>query len=259
VEAAVIDVMQVSLPKDRLRSMPKEERALLFLLGYAANQITLFSKLVIFSTNKTPHYLVEQRLADAQSQILVRAAIGVLAETWELIRKRFLTTHIGKELESKLNPVGREALDELKKYFGRSNLLSTFRNKVAFHHPCIADMDAGFEAAAGDTTWDNEWNWYFSHAMYNSFYLMSEVVTLHAILNAMGETDLMKAHERLGVELKKVSEPMIYFIFSVNEALLVKHLGATVEVVAEITDAPGVLDVGIPFYVEVRDQAEPGA
>jgi hypothetical protein len=253
----VIDVMRVSLPKDRLRAMPKEERALLFLLGYAANQITLFSKLVIFSTNKTPDNRVEQRLSDAQSQILARAAIGVLAETWELIRKRFLSTHIGKELESKLNPKGREALNELKKYFGRTNLLTTFRNKVAFHHPCITDMDAGFEAAASDKIWDSDWEWYFSHAMYNSFYFMSEVVTLHAILSAMGETDLMKAHERLMGELKQVSEPMIYFILSVNEAILLQHLGATVEVVAKITDAPGVFEVGIPFYVEVPDQVEP--
>jgi hypothetical protein len=131
VEAAVIDVMRVSLPKDRLRAMPKEERALLFLLGYAANQITLFSKLVRFSTNKTPENRVEQRLSDAQSQILARAAIGVLAETWELIRKRFLSTHIGKELQSKLNPIGREALDDLKKYFGRTNLLTTFRSRFS--------------------------------------------------------------------------------------------------------------------------------
>jgi hypothetical protein len=254
----VIDVMRVSLPKDRLRAMPKEERALLFLLGYAANQITLFSKLVIFSTNKTPDNSVEQRLSYAQSQILARTAIGILAETWELIRKRFLSTHIGKDLESKLNPIGREALDNLKKYFGRTNLLTTFRNKVAFHHPCNADMNAGFEAVASDKIWDSDWEWYFSHSMYNSFYFMSEVVTLHAILNAMGETDLMKAHERLMDELKQVSEPMIYFILSVNEAILLQHLGATVEVVAKITDAPGVFDVGIPFYVEVPDQAEPG-
>src|SRR5713226_7460515 len=91
-EATVIDVMRISLPKDRLTAMPKEERALFFVLGYAANQITVLSKLVIFSTNKTPSNPVEQQLSNAQSQILARVAIGVLAEAWELIRKRFLGT-----------------------------------------------------------------------------------------------------------------------------------------------------------------------
>ena len=104
----------MSLPKDRLRAMPKEERALLFLLGYAANQITLFSKLVIFSSNKTPDNPVEEHLSNAQTQILARVAIGVLAEAWELIHKRFLGTRIGKEFAPKLNPAGRKALAEKK-------------------------------------------------------------------------------------------------------------------------------------------------
>jgi hypothetical protein len=59
----VIEVLRIPLPKDRLRAMPKEERALFFLLGYAANQITLFSKLVTFSVNKTPSDSVEQQIS----------------------------------------------------------------------------------------------------------------------------------------------------------------------------------------------------
>lgn len=120
-------------------------------------------------------------------------------------------------------------------------------------------MDAGFEAAATDTIWDGDWNWYFSSALYNSFYFSSEVVILHAILKAIGEPDLIKAHEKIMLELKQVSEPMIHLIFALNEALLLKHLGATAtaEVITKITDAPGVFEVGLPFYVEVPDQAEP--
>ncbi len=160
--STVIDVLRIPLPKDRLRAIPKEERALLFLLGYAANQITLFSKLVIFLSNKTPSDPVEQQLSDAQSLILGRVAIGVLAETWELIHKRFLGTPRGKEFEpAKLNPAGREALETLKKYFSGSNILSKLRNNVAFHHPCDSDMDAGFEAAASEKIWDSDWNCIF--------------------------------------------------------------------------------------------------
>jgi hypothetical protein len=250
----MIDVLQVSLPKDRLSAMPKDERALLFLLGYAANQISLFSKLVIFSSNKVPVNSVEQKLSDAQAQILARTAIGVIAEAWELIHKRFLGTHIGKELEGKLNPAGSEALVTLKRYFGRSNLLTDLRNNVAFHHPYDADMDAGFDAAASDNIWDNDWHWYFAPAMYNSFYFMSEVVVLHAMLNKMGETDILKAHERIMSALKQVAEPMIYLILAINEAILLKRLGARAEVVTSITDAPGVFEVGIPFFVEVPDR-----
>jgi hypothetical protein len=45
-----VDVLQIEVPKDCLRAMPKEERALFFMLGYAANQFTMFQKLLVFST-----------------------------------------------------------------------------------------------------------------------------------------------------------------------------------------------------------------
>jgi hypothetical protein len=59
----MITVMKIPVSKDRLRAMPEDERALL-ILGYVANQINLLSKLVIFSSNKTPDG-VEQALSGA--------------------------------------------------------------------------------------------------------------------------------------------------------------------------------------------------
>lgn len=85
--------------------MTKEERSLFLLLGYAANQINLLSKLVVFSTNNTPEG-VEQNLSGAQSQMLARLAIGVLNEAWELIHKRFLSTPVGREYVPRLDPDG---------------------------------------------------------------------------------------------------------------------------------------------------------
>jgi hypothetical protein len=255
----VIDVLRIPLPKDHLRTIPKEERALFFLLGYAANQITLFSKLVTFSTNKTPDNPVEENISYAQSLILARVAIGVIHETWNLIQIRFLGTRIGKEFTpEKLNPSGREALVILKQHFRHSTLLHKLRNAVAFHHPSDADMDAGFEAAASNNIWDSDWHWYFSSALWNSWYFASDIVILHSMLHTMGETDPVSAHKRLMIEFKKVSEPMIRFIFALNEAILIKHLGPTMavetaEVVATITNAPSVYDVGLPFYVEVPE------
>jgi hypothetical protein len=51
-----VDVLQIPVPKERLLAVPKEERALFFMLGYAANQIIMFQKLLIFSCNTSrPH------------------------------------------------------------------------------------------------------------------------------------------------------------------------------------------------------------
>jgi hypothetical protein len=249
----MIDVIRIVLPKDRLRAMPEEERALFFLLGYAANQINMFSKLVIFSTNKTPSGDAEQKISAAQSQMLARHVIGILDETWKLIGKRFLATPIGKEFGPKLNPVGQTALAELKKHFGGSNLLSKLRNSFAFHHPDESDMDAGFEAAVKDSNWDDDWNWYMSLATVNSFYFASDFVILHSILNTIGETDLIEAQKKIMAEVNSVSGHMTNFLLSLSDAFLTKHFAPNMraEVVAKITDAPNVFEFWLPFYVEI--------
>ena len=79
---------------------------------------------------------------------------------------------------------------------------------------------------------------------------------LHAMLNTIGETDPVNAHQRIMSALKQVTEPMIYLIFAINEAILIKNLGPTMaaeaaEVVTKITNALGLFDVGVPFYVEM--------
>jgi hypothetical protein len=89
--------------------MSTEERSLFLLLGYAANQTILLSKLVIFSCNETATG-VEQNLSLSQSQILLRLSVGVLNEAWELIHKRFLSKPLGKEYRSLLDEIGTVSL-----------------------------------------------------------------------------------------------------------------------------------------------------
>src|SRR6516162_4432055 len=156
----MITVLKVPVSKDRLRAMPEDERALLILLGFVANQINLLSKLVIFSSNKTPNG-VEHTLSAAQTQMLARFGIGVLNEGWELISKRFLGSPIGRDYRPRLDAVGSAALIELQKAFGGSNVINKIRSNYAFHHPYNSDVNAAFDIAANDAAWNEEWNWYF--------------------------------------------------------------------------------------------------
>jgi len=137
----MVTVLKVPVSKDRLRAMPEDERALLILLGYVANQISPLSKLVIFSSNKTPDG-VEHALCAAQTQMLARLAIGVLNEGWELISKRFLGSRIGRDYRPRLDAEGKAALDQLQKTFGGSNVINKIRTNYAFHHPYNSDVNA---------------------------------------------------------------------------------------------------------------------
>jgi len=190
----VIDVLKIRVSKAQLQAMPLNERALFILLGYAANQLNLFSKLVLFSTNKTPDNEVERTLSGAQTQMLLRMVVGVLHEAWaKIVTNRFLKSPLAKDYLPRLDQGGRDALDALNTLFGGSNLLSTIRNDYAFHHPYDADIEAACELAASDVVSDGEWNWYFSKSNFNSFYFMSEFIILHGILKAIGESDLITA------------------------------------------------------------------
>lgn len=151
------------------------------------------------------------------------------------------------------------ALESLKKNFGGTSVINKIRSNYVFHHPYAADVDAAFGLAADDPAWDNQWNWFFSHSYFNSFYFMSDFVILHGIMNAIGEKDLVSAQKKLMREVRQVSDDMTQFIMALTAAFWVKHFGSelTGEVCAEISDAPGFFDVWIPFFVEISGTPVP--
>ena len=47
----MIQVMRIPMAKTKLAALPKDERVLLFLLGYVSNQTMMLEKLMLFSGN----------------------------------------------------------------------------------------------------------------------------------------------------------------------------------------------------------------
>lgn len=254
----MIDIFRIRFPKEKLRALSSEERSLFFLLGYAANQIAVFRKIVVFATNKTPEEYVDQHVTGAQTQILVRHMVGVVCEAWELINKRFIQKPVGREYQDLLNQAGKDALAKLKSHFGGYNLLSKIRNNFAFHHPYDADVDAGFELAAATKDFDNDWNWYLSKENINCFYFISDIVVIHGILNAGGETDLIVAQKKMHEELNYVYDLFVQFATAFFDAILTKHFSPEIiaELCTKIDDAPSAFDISIPFYIEPPKEGE---
>ncbi len=252
----MIDVYKIRVSKDRLQAMPADERSLFIVLGYAANQLNLFSKLTLFSLNNTTEKEPESFLSGAQSQMLLRMAIGILHESWtKIITKRLLQTPLGKDYIGRLDQGGGAVLDALKKLFGGSNILTSIRNNYAFHHPYDADVNAAFERAAADANWDGEWNWFFSHSNFNSFYFVSDIIMMNGIMKEIGETDILAAQERLMTEVRTAMNETTTLIMALTAAIWRKHFGDELEaeVCAKITGAPSVFEFALPFFVEVPD------
>jgi hypothetical protein len=79
--------------------------------GHILNQISVFMKLVRFSTSKDPANPIEANVSGMQSQLILRCLIGVLAEAcvWLEERQPLIETYLAT-----MHPEGRDAYSKMK-------------------------------------------------------------------------------------------------------------------------------------------------
>jgi len=247
------EVFRIHVPKEKLLEMPQAERCFLLLLGYCSNQIILFQKLVYFSTNQEPEDQIDKKLRAANTQMILRHFVGVIHEAFLLISRRFLSSPLGQTYLPLLDENGRATLDELKKMFGSHSLISRIRNSYAFHYPTDDELDQAFAKAAADKQWDDEWNWYFSHASQNSFYFLSDIVTLHGLYGPDFASDPTAGHETLMSQVGPAGRLVLDFAAAFIAATWKRHIGSemTATEVKKFDSAPDIEDVYVPFFVRV--------
>jgi hypothetical protein len=250
----MLEVLRLPMTKEVLGKMTPEERSLFLLLGYASNQVNTLWKLVIITTNDTPEHPVEQRVSGAQTQIFVRLTIGAMREAWVLVEKGFLSSKLGKEYTPLLDAQARAGLDNLKKRFGASNPLATIRNSFAFHHPTKEQMEAAFQMASNNSDSEQlDWSVFFSRALLNTFFFVSDYVMVHAVTQALNETDFNEAHRKLLGELAPISADLSEFTFGFAKAIFQKYINdkeLMMYLAAMIDHAPDINTLRLPFYVE---------
>jgi Rod binding domain-containing protein len=248
----MIDILRFSVTKEHLLKMTKEERTLFLLLGYASNQVNALWKLVIVLANDTQDDPVKQRLEGAQTQIFVRLTIGAMREALKLVEKLFVQSPLGKEFVPLLDQQASASLERLKKRFGKLDMLVVIRDSYAFHHPTVDEMEDAFQRAKANDSEEADWSIYFSKALLNTFFFVSDFVLVHGMANALGESDVNEAHKKLLGELAPVASDLSEFTFGFAAAIFKKHFGPELmmTVVAKINDAPNIDDLRYPFLVE---------
>jgi hypothetical protein len=248
--SSTLKITRVALPKEKLQKLTAGERSLFLLLGYASNQINTLWKLVIVATNGTSKDLVEEKVSAAQTQIFVRLLIGIMREAIKLIEKRFLGSSLGREYTPHLNEPATEALKRLKKRFSTPDKFVAIRDKFAFHHPSLDDMEAAFQLAIKSDGDDTDWCMYLNNALLNTFFFASDFVLVHGMANAMGETDVNDAHRKLLGDIAPIANDLSTFAFGFAEAIFVKYFGElTATRVAEINGAANIEDLRLPWFV----------
>jgi hypothetical protein len=245
-KGARVTVYRVPISKKQFQSIPSDERALLFVAGHILNQVSVFMKLVRFSTNSDPTNPIEERISAAQSQLILRCLIGVLVEAWEFIRRPMNQKIIGTQLEN-IDDDGRTSYDKLKKQFGKSGLLYDLRNNFLYHNPKPAALDKAFESIPAD----EDWEWYLSEANTNSFYFSCELAMGYAIMGATGEPLHIGAFGTVMQEVMQAANTLPYFLMPLMKAILTKHLGEAIlkpHPGTIIENAPQLGQFWIPFF-----------
>jgi len=249
----MIEVFRVPVSKKALQAVPADERNLLLLASHAINQISVLRKILIFSTNYESASELENTLSAGQSQTILRMLFGALAEAWEMVRRPINQKLIGKDYADEIEAEGLKAYEKLKTHFGNSNLLHKLRNTIAYHHPNAHELEAAFN----DLAEDEDWAWYPSDTINNSFYLASDMVISAGVRRATGEADYAKAFGKVMAEVVSVSNEMADFFLFLMRAIVARHLGPTLLSPArgtgtQIADAPNLYKIAIPFFT-VRD------
>jgi hypothetical protein len=238
----MLHILQLPMPKETLAKMTPEERSL-FLLW----------KVVIIATNHTPENPIEQRVSGAQTQIFVRLTIGAMWEAWLLVERGFLKAKIGRDYVPLLDTPAQEALDRLKQFFA-SNRLAVIRNNFAYHHPTNEQMEAAFQMAVSNKNGEEaDWSIFFNQALLNTFFFVSDYVLVHGITDALKETDVNGAHQKLLGDLAPVANDLSEFTFGFAKAIFQKYIHRdelVMNLVAKVADAPNIADVLLPHYLE---------
>ena len=99
-------------------------------------------------------------------------------------------------------------------------------------------------------------NFYLSIHGFNALFYVSDLVFVQGIADIAKETDLAEAQRKLMDEVSSASINLINISRSFTAAAWLQYVGTELlaDQVVEITDAPHVDDVWIPFFVEIDER-----
>lgn len=237
------------LPPQKLSSIPKQERALLFVMGHALNELNVLNKLFLLTSNFPEERLIVVHAHVCQGLILSRALTGKLHETWQAIQKGYLQSRLSISYNHELEQEAAEALAHLKKYFGKKNLIETVRNSFAFHYSLNHAA-----AEIPEETQAEELCIYFGQTNGNTLYQFAEYAMGKALLDSIDPKNHQTAFDQLIVETSKVVSWLNILCQGLIFVILERHAKITDRVAelekVEIGNAPKPEDILIPFFLD---------
>ena len=242
---ADLTVYEFTITKKALMDIDERERMFFVLLGFACNEIIILQKvaLAIDVFNRDAEG-IERQAYTVQASFIARLLIAKMFEAWDkLFKKLFFKSPFGRDYEPNFSPKAKEALADLRKFFGQNRYVAALRNQYVFHYPSDE-----LNAAMPGIPDDEDWKIYLSETTGNSLYYLSEMVAGHAII-AEVNPDKAAGYEKIMTDRDYVAGHIITLSTGCMNVFVKRHLGLRMEDGTPITiKVPDLLNVELPFF-----------
>lgn len=247
----MIELHRIEVTKSQLDSIPAPERRLLILVAHAANEINTLSKLFHFAASAADDGITGHA-ERTQALVLGRLLTGKIYEFWKLLQVGYFGSQLSREYQPLLDSESLDAVENLKRYFGRDNLIALVRNKFAFHYSAD-QIDAGYSALVEGDSLDI----YLAKHNGNTLFAFAETITGRAMLEGIHPGD----HDAAFGALIEDTSRAVGFITEVAGGLMdvciKRNFGKNLyDFGVEVIEVDGVPDsqrVAIPFFIEIVD------
>lgn len=251
----MVRIHHCTLSREQLEAIPETDRRLLVLSAHAANELHVLGKLLHFAAGSRHEIPMLMHADNAHALVLARLLAGKIHECWQLLQAAYFKSTLSRDYSRDIGAKAASALSDVKNYFGKSNAISTVRNKFGFHY-APDQIDGGFAALDDGDPLDI----YLAKFNANSFYSFADTIAGRAMLEAIKPGDAQGALDTLIDDTNLMVDKLGEVIAALMDVCLERHLGGDWysicdPKVIELQGAPNLHEVMIPFFIEIQPKS----
>jgi hypothetical protein len=216
--------------------------------GQLANDLNILTKLTTIAFNPVGGHEIFARANAATGMLMLKLLAGKINEGWLLIGQQFSPLY--KKYEGELSDEAKVALDYLKKYFGKSNVVNIIRNKVGFHSD-MQIIQKGYEFFPTTEIFVD----YLTESQGHSLYYSAEIISAVGITHLIDEHDWRAGIDKITLEIGEIAVKMVVFFLEYMKAFVQRYIAHGVTDIHKdkftIADGPPIDTVTIPFFCVV--------
>lgn len=252
----MVTVFRLQFSREQVDRISPNEKELFFLVSHMANELSILTKILMMALSYPMHNDFRDKLHSAQFLCLMRLWVGKLYEAWHLIEEKFVRNQIAGEYVALLTPDGQSALERLKEYFDKQNLVVKIRNNFSFHYP-----EKHFSRTLSKYPANETMEIFISEKNINSLMYCAENVINHSMCELIAPGNFERAIEQLANETHQVSSDLIDFAGAYVILIYERYLGDKEDFRKkaeriDIGTTPNISSLHIPFLVEVPENSE---